>query len=970
MKRRRNNTSGLSSRVDFIVTQEDSEPEIQRLRGGTYEERWNEARAQLHRVFNMLTQQRPRLFQTSDEGGLFSEVPLHDTAAPDDDDWEDYQFQPAIGDEGLINSNAGGEYNYHTFLSSLLADAPERIDMRDRHYRTEDRMQSWSRQMARLTDAYLKYQSTGEPDERELEEERWKILVASFYEYQRDPDIYTVRGAETANETLARFSLLGGSPDQPTIAFPFQLLESFRQIHRVCPRFSINGLSRVITNIHGRFPSPSLEDQLRVSYDAYLGILREVQGRVDRELGRDPHEHFVRNVCPPCMYELKNEIALNPSILLAMDGNNSLKMVDIDKRPGRARLDTRRIHHPRWLDATTVDVFKDEVSNSHKRTKQPVMPVSSTSDNGCNGPEFVSEGVAWLNVNEVEGLERCVDTCVERWKAATPEGNKKMYSFFSISGIFVSVCRHGHVLVVCDMRRSGELMKYPLAVVKELLDRYGDDIGLGYDIMCAFYTTLLRSPQLGRRVVACRLKGVVPAFHGHAHSRKCQVSWHPMYTEGVGLEDFEECERIFSESNNLAATTRLSTEFHRHQSLMEHFDFHDMDKHMTSELLAGASTKAADTPLFTELCEQEYEEPPELAARLDYVEMLQRLSQQKTASDDAHAKYKDAVKSQRLSRKQLTALQTRSRTALDRYKATLDILLDFENDNNFFQRWEPTDDEYQQTLTAMRGRNYGRALDKLERLVVQRLLELTKLNMSGVGYKQREKISQALRARAKAIQTALDAYNEAALLMDPPRPALQWKDVLDMATVADFDLLRDTELDLTHVPWAQPGHRECVRLHFGLKRSREEITRLNVEISRLMTFMVDEHADYHHAAIRAREENRTDIAAELEHRKEVSTEINGHIAIRLLQTSELEGFCGTLIPGEHKHRDPAITDSAPLPPWAAMVLGLSRNTDAYHMDGPTTNVSDILPDMDHDNGEPGALLDYFERSLSLKSLDS
>ncbi|KAK1226137.1 hypothetical protein PQX77_010897 [Marasmius sp. AFHP31] len=423
MKRKRNNASALSSRVDFIVTQEDDDPQIQQMPGGTYEERWNEARAQLHRVFDMLTHQRPRLFRNSDQGGLFSDVPLHDTAAPDDDEWEDYHFQPAIGDEGLINSNAGGEYDYHTFLNSLLADAPERIDMRERHYRTEDRTQSWNRQLPRLADAYLRFQSTGHLDMRELEDERWRILVVSFDEYDKEPDIRSL------------------------------------------------------------FPSSSLEDQLRVSYDAYLAILREVQARVDRELGRDPHQHFVHNVCPPCMYQLKNEIPLDPSILLAMDGNNSLKMVDIDRRPGRARLDTRTLHHPRWLDAPTVDVFKDEVTDSHKRGQPVVTPAPDTSDEVCDGPEFVPQGVAWLNVNEVEGLEKCMDTCVERWKAAAPDGNKKMYSFFSISGIFVSVCRHGHVLVVCDMRRSGELMKYPLAVVKELLDRYGKDIGLGYDII-------------------------------------------------------------------------------------------------------------------------------------------------------------------------------------------------------------------------------------------------------------------------------------------------------------------------------------------------------------------------------------------------------------------------------------------------------------------------------------------------------
>ena len=32
-----------------------------------------------------------------------------------------------------------------------------------------------------------------------------------------------------------------------------------------------------------------------------------------------------------------------------------------------------------------------------------------------------------------------------------------MYALFAIAGIFLAVCRHGHVLVVCDMIRSGEL---------------------------------------------------------------------------------------------------------------------------------------------------------------------------------------------------------------------------------------------------------------------------------------------------------------------------------------------------------------------------------------------------------------------------------------------------------------------------------------------------------------------------------
>jgi Kyakuja-Dileera-Zisupton transposase len=124
-------------------------------------------------------------------------------------------------------------------------------------------------------------------------------------------------------------------------------------------------------------------------------------------------------------------------------------------------------------------------------------------------------------------------------------------------------------------------MKYPIAVVNRLLDQYGEDIGLGYDIMCAFIKTLLRS-SLGAKTVGLRLQGIVPAFHGHAHNRGCQVHWHPMYMEGVGLEDFEECERTFYKSNELASITRLASPFHRQQQIDEHFFFHDLDKHAAS----------------------------------------------------------------------------------------------------------------------------------------------------------------------------------------------------------------------------------------------------------------------------------------------------------------------------------------------------------------------------------------------------
>ncbi|KAJ6591445.1 hypothetical protein B0H10DRAFT_1829953 [Mycena sp. CBHHK59/15] len=165
--------------------------------------------------------------------------------------------------------------------------------------------------------------------------------------------------------------------------------------------------------------------------------------------------------------------------------------------------------------------------------------------------------------------------------AAGPEARKKMFTLFAVAGIFIAVCCHGHVLVMCDMICSGELMKYLLAIVTKLFELYGTDIGLSYDIMCVFFKTLLQS-SLGHKTVALRLQGVVPMFHRHTHNRSCQIGWHPMYVEGVGLEDFEECERTFCLSNNLTSCTRLTTPFHWQQQIDEHFYFHDLDKHTAS----------------------------------------------------------------------------------------------------------------------------------------------------------------------------------------------------------------------------------------------------------------------------------------------------------------------------------------------------------------------------------------------------
>ncbi|KAJ7041288.1 hypothetical protein C8F04DRAFT_1208483 [Mycena alexandri] len=748
--------------------------------------------------------------------------------------------------------------------------------------------------------------------------------------------------AVRSNQTLLLHGYIGSTPEKPTLAFSLRTLEIYRQIHRVCPRFTIDSLARTLNHLHKvpRRAYLALAEQLTTAYDAYLEILRQVEQRTQAALGRQEGWE-ARHVCPPCFYTVKDEPRLKFSFLGALDGNNSLKLVDSTFRAGNPRFDNRKSRSFRWLTPAEVDLYKDEVKNAPKVSMataaavaavtesltglETTAPASSTSPANAHlstsatptstGPATTStdptttpaptpddDDVAWLNVNEMNGeeseeLAKCVNTCVERWKAAGPEARKKMFALFAVAGIFISVCRHGHVLLICDMIRSGELMKYPLAIVARLFELYGADIALGYDIMCAFYKTLLRS-SLGRQTVKLRMRGVVPAFHGHAHNRSCQLGWHPMYVDGVGLEDFEECEHTFCLSNNLANCTRLATPFHRQQQIDEHFLFHDKDKHAASGnfifqnyqqavekiTLNSIKLKTLEEQLHTKDSDYEQDlidearhldalrtEPPDVARTVDYMELL--------------AKYKSAE------------ICARYRTTYNRVLLIDEELSRFEVEHGYAVRWTPEHAEYKAASEMMVQRRYRRALDELERLVVQRLMELTKLSLSGVAYKLRDKISKALKTRSEAIHRAVNTYNTAAAALDPPREQLSYLAVIKTVSLAEFDILRDTRTDICLLPWTFPARCEAATLYFGIKRAKEEIRRLNVEIKRLITFMIDDHVDHYRAIQRVYLQD-PDLARELSDRWVHQTRINDSVVERLVKASRLPGFSGNLFPGQ------------------------------------------------------------------------
>lgn len=71
-------------------------------------------------------------------------------------------------------------------------------------------------------------------------------------------------------------------------------------------------------------------------------------------------------------------------------------------------------------------------------------------------PEVTAEASGPSNSQE-RALRKNLDACVKNWKSASDDDSKRMWAIFDESGVFMSACRHGLILWIIDMIRSGEL---------------------------------------------------------------------------------------------------------------------------------------------------------------------------------------------------------------------------------------------------------------------------------------------------------------------------------------------------------------------------------------------------------------------------------------------------------------------------------------------------------------------------------
>ncbi|KAG1795023.1 uncharacterized protein HD556DRAFT_1431731 [Suillus plorans] len=604
----------------------------------------------------------------------------------------------------------------------------------------------------------------------------------------------TLNGDCLSLKNIELVDIFSCSPLFPTVAISICTLTAYRQVHRTCPRFSIQAQCKVLCHLHNIPYRSYLNAQFSDAYDIYLEILHRVDVLINQALNRDSLNWRLLNSCPCCFYKLEDEENMALEWLVTMDGNNSLK---------------------RWI----VDKFKDEVrGHTH-----PTVDTENGQD-----------------IEQTETVPSSSFTCVDR-----------MFSVFDESGIFIAACRHRFILLACDMVKSGELAKYPLAVT-------------------------LGNSTLGPHASALNFRMMVGVFHGHAHNRRCQIDWHPMYIKGTGHMEGEGCEHIFSSSNELARSTRHTTTFHRHQSIEQHFTFWDEDKYTALSVFIRNHYREALADIQS------------LTAELSVIwETLNLTDADFIRFHAQEREYLDGLKQAPV--KDLVHVDT----AYSKLQNTEQLAGYLEVQLGIDKRWEIGGEHYNCFREEALLLRCHSALDELERLVVMRLFELSKLSLSGTGYKLHQHITKALQQRSDAIRNTINCYSTQATALVPPRPKLMWKDIVEYSFLGEFDLLR---------------HSPTVK-YFKLQRAREEIQRLNIEIHRLRTAIHDEETKTI-ATIDQLLITNSLLAMELRRRWQARTAVNAVHLYRLSQIESQPAFSGrrgigvsaTGIDGEHAER--------------------------------------------------------------------
>lgn len=123
---------------------------------------------------------------------------------------------------------------------------------------------------------------------------------------------------------------------------------------------------------------------------------------------------------------------------------------------------------------------------------------------------------------------------------------------------------------------------------------------------------------------------------------------------------------------------------------------------------------------------------------------------------------------------------------------------------------------------------------------------------------------------------------------------LKFSEVASYAWLGEFEFLKHSRSEILHKPWAVKANREVAAKHFRIVRAREEIHRLNIEISRLQEWVDTEDAHILEVSTALAMTNPI-LAREIRWRYEERRRMNNLHRARLEAIYSLAGYSGVCV---------------------------------------------------------------------------
>ncbi|KAJ3523486.1 hypothetical protein NM688_g8722 [Phlebia brevispora] len=728
----------------------------------------------------------------------------------------DYDMAPATqAEEGEIVESDDEDRDWadvedQAFVHDLETFARSRWGQQWKTYkktwkdRKERQMTTWDAIIGTLVDTYLAKQyprpypvypcnepepmdtrpdTSGAPDlENTTADSEYTVQVYDLWTLESELTFTRKPDSVSPAIELMALGYVAKTPKRPSVAISLRTLQLLYRLRQRKASFSIEAFAKVLCDYYGTPYRRHIREVVGDAFEIYLRIIRTVDNRIKHALGWDSPDWRMKNACRACGYKLEGEPKLRFSRLVVMDGNNSLKrMRTIDER---VAADTRVLNSDYFLPREYVDKYAHEVQR--KKIVRPQIQAGPSSDvndvdqdvglafaknsrqgdptdGSHEGPDPLA---ARADPGTDDDIERALadkirESCVVNWKAAASDEKKKMWNAFEECGIFTTACRHGFCEQLCDMIRSGELAKYPIAMVAKMLDALEEELGIGYDIGCEFEKTMGRT-SLGALVKERGLRFVVNAFHGYTHCYPCQLRYHPNIVPGMGLEDLETLERTFSASNHLASITRYASPYRRRLFIEAFFRQWDEDKNLNLgtfilnnvrqaiQIINDGTTKLEWTKAALEITDAEMDmwekeqvrffatigrEDPYDPREVAYVELLQELpaiEERRSRIVVAFVSWNPQSQDKETYDKQVSETrkwETERRSAIEQYQQIINEIAALEWELGITQRWTSDHPKYRAALKFVRERTFRKCLVRLEGLIMQRLFELGRLNL-------------------------------------------------------------------------------------------------------------------------------------------------------------------------------------------------------------------------------------------------